>query len=106
MVGELEAALEVAAGNAAIEILPLVLAVLLGLAGDQELVLLLGDVELGLAEARHGHHDTVGVVARLLDVVRGIAVGAGLAGHRIEQVEHAVEADGGAIKRRIVERTH
>jgi hypothetical protein len=106
MVGELEAALEIAPGDSAIKILLLVLAARRGLAGDQELVLLLGHVELGLGEARHGHHDLVGVVARLLDVVRRIAVGAGVAGHRIEQVEDPVEADGGAIERRIVESTH
>src|SRR4029450_7881916 len=102
VVGELEAALEVTAGDAAIEILLVVLAVLRGLAGDQELVLLLGHVQLGLGEARHRHHDLVGVVARLFDVVRRVAVGAGLAGHRIEQVEDPVEADGGAIERGIV----
>ncbi len=63
-------------GDAAVEILPLVLAVLRGLAGDQELVLLLGHVQLGFGEARHRHHDLVGVVARLLDVVRRVTVAA------------------------------
>ena len=50
-----------------------------GLAGDQELVLLLRHVQLGFGEACDRHDDLVGVVARLLDVVRGIAVAAGLA---------------------------
>src|SRR6185503_18499773 len=105
MVGELEAALEVAAGDAAIEELLALVGVRRGLAGDQELVLLLRQVELGLGEARNRHDDPVGVVASLLDVVRGVAVG-GLAGDVVEQVEHTIEADGRAIERRIIESTH
>src|SRR5688572_30283819 len=48
VVGQLEAALEVARADAAIEVLGALVAVGMALAGHQELVLLLGDVELGL----------------------------------------------------------
>ena len=44
MVGQLEAALEVAPADAAIEELGSVVAIGIALAGDQEFVLLLGDV--------------------------------------------------------------
>src|SRR4051812_16600908 len=97
MVGELEAALEVASGDAAVEVFLALVRVRRALPGDQELVLLLGQVQLGLGEARNRHHDPVGVVAGLLDVVRGVAVG-GLASHVVEQVEHTVETDAGAIE--------
>ncbi len=107
MVGELEAALEVAARDATVEILLLFLAFARGgLAGDQQLVFLLGQVQLGFGEARDRHHDPVGIIAGLLDVVRRVAIGAGLAGHRVEQVEDPVEADGGTIERGIVDGTH
>src|SRR5689334_10013427 len=46
VVGELEAALKVAAGDAAIEILLVVVGVRRGMAGDQKLILLLGHIEL------------------------------------------------------------
>src|SRR6185437_10035746 len=105
MVGQLKSALEVAAGDAAIEILLALIRVRRALAGDQELVLLLGQAELGLGEARNRHDDPVGVVASPLDVVRGVAVGS-LAGDVVEQVEHTIEADGRAIERRIIESTH
>src|SRR4051812_47781402 len=69
VVGELEAALEGAAGDAAIEVGALLL--LLGLAGDHKRVLLDDDLEVVLAEPGDRHGQPVGVFAGVLDVVGG-----------------------------------
>src|SRR3546814_17679205 len=91
---------------------PVLLGVLLGTlfrlrlaAGDDEAVLLRGDVEFALTEAGDRHHDAIGVLADLLDVVGRIAQGAFLA-HRVQGLKQAVEADGGAIARGTVDGTH
>src|SRR3546814_5418799 len=72
VVGEVEAALEGAGGDAAVEDARLVVFRLLLLAGDHQAVLLGGDVQLVLREAGDRHDDAIGVVADLLDVVRRI----------------------------------
>src|SRR3546814_15455182 len=56
-------------------------------------------------EAGDRHHDAIGVLADLLDVVGRIAQGAFLA-HRVQGLKQAVEADGGAIGRGKVDGTH
>src|SRR5258708_9853177 len=104
-VGELEAALEGAAGDAAVEVLRGVL-LLLGLAGDQQRVLLDLDVEIAGAEAGDGHAQAIGFIAGLLDVVGRIGRGAVGARGRIDQARQAVEADGGTEQRGKIERIH
>jgi hypothetical protein len=105
-VGELEHALEGTRRDAAIQHLGFVLAVLIGdfLALDRQRVFLGDDGEFVLGEAGDGDGDAVVVLAGALDVIGRIArrIAIGL----IEQVEEAVEADGGTIKRGEVESTH
>ena len=106
IVGELEAALEVARGDAAVQVVLGLLRVLL-LAGHDELVLARLDRDVGLAEARDRHGDGVGVLRRGLDIV-------GRVGHRafidvLRMLEHlieAIEADHGAEKGREIEGGH
>src|ERR1700748_996619 len=66
-VGKIEAALERATGNAVIEIFTLVL---LGirLAGDNQRVLVDGDVDLLWLEAGDGNRDAIGVLAGPYDI--------------------------------------
>src|SRR3546814_8158005 len=72
VVGKVEAPLEGTGGDAAMEILhPVLLGVLLGTlfrlrlaAGDDEAVLLRGDVEFALTEPGDRHHDAIGVLDR------------------------------------------
>src|ERR1043165_164528 len=106
-IGELEGALEGAGGDAAIEHLGFVLAVLIGdlLALDGQRIFLGNDGQLVLAEARHGYRNAVGVLAGALDVVGGIA-GASVGGRLVKQGKETVEADGGTIKRREIVGTH
>src|SRR5262245_11111601 len=106
VIGELETALEVARGDAAVQELALLLLGLLG-AGDGERLLLDVDAELVLAEAGHRHGNAVLVIAEPLDVVRRVARrGLVEPGHRVEQVEQAVEADGGAIEGGKIDGSH
>ena len=98
MVGQLEAALEAPRRDAAIEVLHLFALGRGLLAADRQAVLLDGDVEVVLGEARHRHGDAVVVVADLFDVVGRIAVAVVEAGLRVQQIHHAVETDGGAHK--------
>ena len=101
VVGELEAALEGAGGDAAIEHFTALLALLfVPLALHHEHVFLRLDVDVALAEACDGHGDAVGVLVAPLDVVgriglRRFAVPPG----RIEQAEQTVETDGRTIER-------
>ena len=106
-IGELEGALEGARGDAAIQHLGLVLAVLIGglLALDRQGVFLGDDRKLVLREAGNRNGDAVGVLAGALDVVGRIA-GAAVGGRLVEQREEAVEADGGTIKRGEIVGTH
>jgi len=105
-VGEVEALLEGAGRNAAMQ--DLTLAVVLALlAGDHEGVLLLSHLDLVLGEAGHRHGDAILVIALLLDVV-GRPVGHRLElAHLVEHVEQAVETDGHSIQRRkVVHHSH
>src|SRR6516162_1728772 len=106
VIGELEAALEGAAGDAAIEEL-LLLGRLLLLARDEQRIGLLGDREVALGEARHRHDDAIGVIARLLDVVGRIAEGGVIdPSGRIQQTGKAVETDGRPEQRAEIESLH
>src|SRR5262245_43832651 len=93
VVGELEAPLDRAGGDAAVqELALLVIGLLLG--ADAEHLLLDVDMDLVLAEAGHRHGDPVLVVGEPLDVVGRIGGRAGVeAGHGVEQVEEPVEAN-------------
>src|SRR5688500_12386226 len=104
MVGEREAALERAVGDAPIDkVGALLVAVLVLAPGDDQHVLLGGDVDLVGLEAGDRELDAIVVVAELDQVERRVVL-AGLA-HRavLEHVEQPVEADGGAPERREVE---
>src|SRR5882724_896356 len=95
VVGQLEAPLEGAPGDAAMEELAVVIR--LGeLARDDERVLLGGDADVALAEAGHRHGDAVGVLAEHFDVVGRIGKCALVdARGGVEQARHPVETDGG-----------
>ena len=107
MVGEIEAALERTAGNAAVQIARAV--VLLGDAAfDEQGVFLHRDGDIVLAEAGNRHDDAVGVVGQLLDIVgrigsRGVAV---IVQRRFQQARNAVETDGGAEQGGQIETGH
>jgi hypothetical protein len=101
--GELEAALEGAARNAAVEVLAGI--AFQALAGDEERVLLDPDVDVVGAEARDRHRQAVGIVAGLLDVVGRIR-GNGVGPRRIDDAHQPIETDGGTEKRGKVESRH
>src|SRR5579863_4613493 len=85
VVGERKAPLERPGSDAAMEEL-LVLLRLLLLARNDQRIGLLDEGDVALAEARHRHDDTIGVFARLLDVVGRVADRAIIeAGGRVEQ---------------------
>jgi hypothetical protein len=105
VVGELEAALEGTAGDAAIEVAAFLLAVL-DLAGHDQGVLLGGDRQIVGREAGNRHTDAIGVLIQRFDVVRGVATRLIVAQGRIHQPADAVEADGGTEKGGKVESRH
>src|SRR5262249_18273007 len=98
VIGELEAPLEGACGDASVqELTTLVLGLLL--TADVEDLLLDVDLQLVLGEASNRHGDLVLVVGESLDVVGRIRGSAGVeAGHGVQQIEQPVEADRGAIE--------
>jgi hypothetical protein len=85
-VGQHEAALELACGDAAVQEGAAFGVVRLA-AADHQLVVLQGDREVVLGEAGDGEGDPVGGLAPLLDVVGRIAVVAGLGGALDQPVE-------------------
>src|SRR5207249_3803478 len=104
VVGKLEDALERAGRDALIEHLAAVLLVpRLFLAFDRQRVFLRFDRKLVLAEARHRHRDTIGVLAGALDVVGRIAR-SGL--EAVEHGEQPVETDGRTIEGSKIESSH
>jgi hypothetical protein len=95
VVGEAEAALEGAPGDAAVQIAALRLLVfLLRLARNHQRVLLHGDVDLVAREPRHRHRQAVGVFAGRLDIVRRVG-GSGRVNARgaVDQASETIEAD-------------
>src|SRR3546814_213866 len=93
-IGELEAALEGACRNAAIEQLAFLAFLRRRLAAaDGQHILLRGDVDLVSLEARDRHRDAEMVVGDLLDVEGRIIVRRTA---RLEEIEQAVETDGRA----------
>jgi len=95
------------AGDTAVQIAHLRVAVLVGLAADRQGRVLHRDVDVFLAEAGHRDHHAVVVFAELLDVVRWITRRAGLPGHgRFQQTVHAVVPDRGPEQGRKVDRCH
>ena len=106
VVGEGEAPLEGAPGDAAIEEV-LVLFRLRQLAGDLQLVVLADDGEVVFAEAGNRHGDAIGLFAGPLDVVRRIGKRGFIdAGRGIHQARQTVESDAGTEQGGKVERTH
>ena len=103
VVGQFEAALESAVGDA--EVKDFTRAGFLALlADDDEQVLLRGDVEVVGTEAGDGDGDAIGILAAALDVERRVVVAAARSARGIlEQVEQVIEAHrgtaiGGKIK--------
>src|SRR5690606_9811978 len=106
VVGKLEATLEAARGDAVVQVLALLILRLLG-AGDGERLLLHVDADLVLPEAGDRHGDAVLVLAQPLDVVGRVAGRALIEpGHRVDEFEQPVEADGGAIKGGKIDGSH
>jgi hypothetical protein len=88
VIGEAEAPLERAPGDAAVQVTVAVLSLLflLRLARHQKGVLLNGDIDFGRGEPSHGHGKPIGMFTGLLDVVRRVAKGGAVnAGRRIKQ---------------------
>jgi hypothetical protein len=106
VVGEREAPLERAVGDAAIDELAALFVALIGLAaGDEQYVLLGRDVDLFGLEPGDRELDAL-IVLALLDEVEGRVVFLGLPDRAVlEHVEQAVEADGRAPVGRKVECT-
>ena len=92
VVGELEAALERAGGDAAVQVLLRVPVGLLLAAHDQQ-VGLRREIQLVRPQARDGHGDAVLILACLLDVVRRPVVDRLHARGVLEQIEDPVETD-------------
>ena len=105
---EIYSALEVALGQAAMQIGLLCRGIVVGglAAGDGQQVLLDLDVQLVGLEPRDGDLDAIGVLARGLDIIGGIA--AVLAGPRggFQQIGQAVETDGRTVQRGEIIGTH
>src|SRR5690606_8234031 len=91
VVGELEATLERASGNAAMQILRILVG---GFAARHEKhVLLLRDGKLVFAEAGHRHGDAVVVFVSLCDVIGRPVVDALDAAGGLQRIDQTVEAD-------------
>src|SRR5579872_3285965 len=106
MVGKREAALERAVGDAAIDEIAVLALILLRLAaGDDEHVLLGGNVDLVGLESRNSKLDAI-IVLALLDQVERRIIFLRLAERAVlEHVEQPIEANGGAPERRKVKST-
>ena len=106
MIGELEAALEGALGNAAVKILVFLSRFVLLLALDRQRMFARFDRQFTLIETGHRHGDAIGVFAGAFDVVGRIGLGLiGLA-EAVEHGEEAIKADGGAIEGGEIDVTH
>src|SRR5205814_3661176 len=104
MLGELEAALERAAGNALIEdVLALGLVALFALARNAEHAIVQLHVQVLLGEARDRDGDAVMGLVGALDVVGRVAIAGVVLGYLIQHVEQPVEADGRTEKRGKIE---
>ncbi len=107
VVGQLEAALEVALGQTAMQEGSLAAIVVGGLAArHREQVLLHLDVQLVGLEAGDGDFDAIGVLARGLDIVGRPAVLLAGACGALQQAGQTIEADGRTVERREVIGTH
>ncbi len=106
MLGKLEATLESTSRNAAMEEPVRFAFRLAALALDGQHVLARFDGQFAVLEARDGHGDAVGVVARSLDIVGRVALGIIDPSGSVQHLEQAVEADGGTIQRGKINVTH
>src|SRR5690606_6275770 len=96
--GKLEAQLEGALGDAAMEEFAVLLLGRRGLGTlDGEVVLLGLDHEVALGKAGDGDRDAVGIVTDLFDVVGRVGLGL-LADEAIEAIEQPVETDGRTVE--------
>src|SRR4029450_8888835 len=106
VVGELEAPLEAAPGDAAAQELPLFFVGFL-FARSGEGLLLDVDLELVLAEPGHRHGDPVLVVAKALNVIGGVGHAVGIkARSTVQKIEQSVEANGGTVEGGQIEVSH
>ena len=97
MLGELEAALEGAAGDALVQ--EVGLCALFALAGDGQHAILHVHRQVLVGKAGDRHGDAIVILVAALDIVGRIA----LLGRGIQQVQKPVKADGGAEKRRMID---
>ena len=92
LAGKLELPLELARGDAAMEIAATAILVLL-LAGHDQQVGFAGDLDLVAREAGHSDADLIAVLVALLDIIGRIALGLVGAGGVLEQIEDTIETD-------------
>src|SRR5215831_21128531 len=94
VISEAEPPLKLPTCKPAVQVALILLLFLLGFARDPEYVLLDGDVEIVRREPSHRHRQAIGVVAGLLDIVRGVAEGRAVdASGRIKHAGQSVKAD-------------
>src|SRR5579871_6185981 len=100
MLGELEAALKAAAGDALVKQRGLpVVGLALALAGDGEDAVLHVNRQVLLGEAGDRKGDAIIILVGAFDIVRGVT----LFGRGFQKPDQAVKTDGRAEKRRIVD---
>ena len=107
MIGKLEAALEGALGNAAIEEFALLGLLVFGLftLDGQHMGMCL-DRKLGFIEAGNGHGYPVKVLAGAFNIVGRIALGLFRLTEAVQHGEQAIETDGGTVERGKIDVTH
>jgi hypothetical protein len=105
MICQLEAALEIAVGNAKVQEIAVVIAIQLFLAGNDQQIFLRSDVYLVGLEASNGNRDQIFGIGGPLDVERRVIIT--LRGARIfQKIEQTVKADGCAAIGRKVKTCH
>src|SRR5690606_18859785 len=104
-VSQLEAAFETAVGDADMQHLAVIGLFALTPLHNQK-VLMRGDVEIVLPEARYRESDAVSILAAPLDIERWVVVAGVVADLVLQQVEQPIEPDGGAAIRGKIETVH
>lgn len=90
VVGKLEASLEGAGGNTAVQVLPILTAFIRLLTRNHEHVLFLRDGQVVLREAGNRHADAVVVLANLYNVVRRPVIDRRETARGFKRIEHSI----------------
>src|SRR5690606_36689164 len=106
VVGQLEAPLEAARGNAAIEKLACILALLALFAPDRQYVTMCFNRDVFLGEARNRHRNAIGILAGALDIIGRIRLAAIELTERVKHGEKPVEPYGRSVEGRKIDMTH